>query len=112
MRGKLRKPGTLESLGESIENAKAAGVKVAMILLAGTGGTPWAERHERESVRFIQRLPLDKSDIVFISPLYGPDGTARPPLAAGAMEDQITRLRKALQSQVRVAPYDIREFVY
>lgn len=112
LRGKLRKPGTLESLGESIENAKAAGVKVAMILLAGTGGTPWAERHERESVRFIQRLPLDKSDIVFISPLYGPDGTARPPLAAGAMEDQITRLRKALQSQVRVAPYDIREFVY
>lgn len=112
LRGKLRKPGTLESMGESIANAKAAGVKVAIVLLAGTGGTRWADRHERESIRFIRRLPLDESDIVFISPLYGPDGTTEPPLAAGIMEDQITRLRKALRSQARVAPYDIREFVY
>ena len=112
LRGKLRKPGTLESLGTSIEHAKAAGVKVAMILLAGTGGTTWADRHERESVRFIQQLPLDGSDIVFISPLYGPDGTSEPPLSAGVMENQISRLKKALQGTVRVAPYDIREFVY
>ena len=112
LRKTLGKPGSLEAIAESIENAKAAGVRAAVILLAGTGGRAWAKQHIEESVRFIKRLPLDQSDILFVSPLYGRDGTGETPLAARDMEQQEDYLRQELARKVRVAPYDIREFIY
>jgi hypothetical protein len=112
LRETLGKPGSLDTIAESIENAKSAGVRVAVILLAGTGGRAWAKRHAEESVRFIKRLPLDQSDILFVSPLYGRDGTGEAPLTAGDMDRQVGHLRRELARKVRVAPYDIREFVY
>lgn len=112
LRKTLGKPGSLESIAESIENAKAAGVRTAVILLAGAGGRAWARRHEEESVRFIRRLPLDQTDILFVSPLHGRDGTGQTPLSSGDMERQISILRRGLADKIRVAPYDIRELVY
>ena len=112
LRETLRKPGSLPTIAESIGNAKAAGVRISVILLAGTGGRVWAKRHTEESVRFIKRLPLDQSDILFVSPLYGQDGTGETSLTAGEMEQQVDHLRRELSRKVRVAAYDIREFAY
>jgi len=112
LRERLNKPGPLGSVAESIENAKAGGVRVGLIVLAGAGGTAWAKRHTEETIRFIGRLPLDSSDIIFLSPLYGPDGTSEPALTASQMEGQMRDLRRGLEDKALVAPYDIREFVY
>jgi hypothetical protein len=112
LRHKLGKPGTLESMEESIRNAKAAGVSVGIILLAGAGGKTWADRHRKQSIRWIQRLPVETSDLVFISPLYGNDGVSGTALTEKEMFNQIADLRQALSPHVRVAPYDIREFFY
>lgn len=112
LRKALGKPGALETIAKSIENAKSAGVRAGVILLTGPGGRAWATRHVEASVRFIKRLPLDQSDFLFVSPLYGRDGTGHAALAAGDMERQVGHLRRALAGKVRMAPYDIREFVY
>jgi len=112
LRRHLGKPGTLRSIEESLENAKAAGVRVAVILLAGSGGHAWETPHLEESIRFIGRLPLDRSDIVFVSPLRGRDGTPGPALDARRLSDQMARLCRGLPQKARIAPYDIREFVY
>ena len=112
LRKRLGKPGALEILAETITNTKAAGVKVAVIVLAGPGGLTWAERHTQETLRFIKGLPLNQADMVYLSPLYGKDGTAEPPMGKAQIEAQMTRLRRGLAPQVLVAPYDIREFVY
>jgi radical SAM superfamily enzyme YgiQ (UPF0313 family) len=112
LREKLGKPGTPESIEESIRNAKAAGLRISVILLAGAGGKPWASRHMKQSIRLIQRLPLDASDIVYVSPLHGKEGTSETPLSAEETRRQVADLRQALAPRVRVAPYNIREFVY
>jgi hypothetical protein len=112
LRKKLGKPGSVKSVEESVRNAKTAGVRIGLILLAGAGGKTWSERHVTQSIRWIQRLPLDASDIVFVSPLYGKDGISEAPLSAKETQLQIAKLRRALAPRVRVALYDIREFVY
>jgi len=112
LRKTLGKPGSLETIAESIENAKSAGVRIAVILLAGAGGRAGAKSHREESVRFVRSLPLDQSDLLFLSPLYGGDGTGETPLKAGDMARQVESLRRELAPTVRVAPYDIREFTF
>jgi radical SAM superfamily enzyme YgiQ (UPF0313 family) len=112
LRSRLGKPGHLAAITESIQHAKAAGVRVALIILAGAGGQAWAEKHTQASIAYLRALPIDLADLVYISPLYGPDGTKQSPLSPTEMDSQIAKLRQALADKARVAPYDIREFVY
>ncbi len=112
LRKLLGKPGDLEEVTASLHRAKEAGLQVALILLAGAGGRLWGEKHLQDSIGYLQRLPIDTQDIVFVSPLCGPDGTDGPSCSSAEKNDQITHFRRVLKGKVRVAAYDIREFVY
>lgn len=112
LRQRLGKPGSLLQMEKSIRQAKAAGLKVAVILLVGAGGRAGEDGHIENSIRLVRRLPLEPSDIVFLSPLRGRQGAGEEPLSEIEMKEQILAFRKGFLDQACVALYDIREFAY
>lgn len=121
----LNKPSTVEQLMDTVHRVKAGGMSVGVIFLLGLGGRQFAERHERGIVNACRRLPLSAGDMVYLSPLVTTTGSAYAdwevqedirPLCAETLAEQeqrvVSALRSFLPAGVRVAPYDLREFVY
>ncbi len=120
----LNKPGSADEAVEFVTTLKAAGLKVAIILMLGAGGRRFARGHERDSATLLERLPLGADDIVYLSPFVRHAGSAYAERAADdGLEDlseaeraeQDAALRAAARrgvSAARVARYHIDEFVY
>jgi len=120
----LNKPGGAAEAAVLVRTLKRAGLSVAPILMVGVGGRRFAERHPARTLRLAAGLPLDRGDIVYLSPFREPEGSAYSDRAAAEGVEPLDDGEEALQYQalrdglrarlpgVRVARYDIREFVY
>jgi radical SAM superfamily enzyme YgiQ (UPF0313 family) len=120
----LNKPGDADSAPFFIATLKEAGLKVSIVLMIGIGGKRFAADHIENSLKMMERLPLEEGDIVYLSPFRERSGTSYAERAAGEMvepldrrerEAQYRRMRDAVRRMhpgVRVTRYDILEFVY
>ncbi len=120
----LNKPGSADQAADFVGLLKEAGLSVAVILMVGVGGRPFAAGHQRDSSELLGRLPLGEGDIVYLSPFvrHGDSPYAQraeeeglEELSAEERSAQDRALRAAARSAVpaaRVATYHIDEFVY
>ncbi len=120
----LNKPGSAEDSSRFVSTLKEAGLKVALIFMVGAGGRKFARDHLEATVALAKRLPLQKGDIVYLSPFQPEAGSAYNEAAEAAgvvdlTEDEIGREFAVLQDRIRqavpaatVTRYDIREFLY
>ncbi len=120
----LNKPGGADAAADFVADLKAAGLRVAVILMVGVGGRRFARAHVRDTEALLQRLALDAGDIVYLSPFVRQPGSAYDAHASAdglAELDEAERgaqyaaLREAARHaapDAKVALYAIDEFVY
>ncbi len=118
----LNKPGSQEELLEFVRVLKETGLFVGLIVMVGAGGYRFREAHFRETLKALAAMPLEPSDIVFLSPFVeDPRSTYRQrreaegirPLSEAEIEAELARLARAVRRLgLRAARYDIREFLY
>lgn len=110
----LGKPATAASITQAVVALKEARLSVGLIFLAGLGPA-----HVAASVELISRLPLEATDVVYVSPLVVPEGgalatalSARGLLGVDA-DAEASQLRAALAGgHAKVARYDVRRWLY
>lgn len=122
----LEKPGRTADGVEMVGRLKSAGIGVGIIILLGAGGWRYKAAHVRDTLGALSRMPLDAGDVIYLSPLVE-DRTASYAILtrkAGTVRlsvDELTAQETAIRSGIRsldfrspprVAPYDIRDFLY
>jgi len=120
----LNKPQRAEHGLEIIRALKAAGLAVGVIVMAGVGGDRFAGAHVARTLEFLNALPLDAGDLVYLSAFVDHPHTdyERAARAAGLrtlgpfeVRNQIRLLREGVRHDPagpRVARYDIADFMY
>ena len=120
----MDKPGRTVDAVALVRDLKAADLEVGLIFLVGAGGRRFADGHVLDTIRFGRSLPLDRRDLVYLSPfVQHPDSPyssradrdGLPTLAVEGIERQYALLRdgiRATHPHVRVARYDLRAFLY
>ncbi len=103
----LGKGGRVERVVEAVRDARAGGLRIGLMVLVGPGGESLAARHREETAGAIGNMQLDRSDVVFVSPL----GQSLPP---DRLETETIDLRRAIASatRARTSPYRLEEFQY
>jgi hypothetical protein len=121
----VRKPGRAADAVAAAKAIKAAGIRLAVIVMTGLGGDRFAAAHVADTIEALAAMPLGPDDFVYVSQLIEQAGTPYPQLAADqgirrltpgecvAQRDEIARaLRARFARPPRLATYDVREFVY
>jgi radical SAM superfamily enzyme YgiQ (UPF0313 family) len=122
----LGKPNTPEDVGRLVNECKAGGVAVGVIILVGAGGAKFERAHIQHTTQLVNALPLDNDDFIFLSELVDFSHSVYSeraahagiqPLGVEQVENQTQVLREGLlfrdpSHAPRVSCYDIREFVY
>lgn len=118
----VNKPGSRVELTAFVSELKEAGLAVSLILMIGLGGRAFQERHRGESLDTLAGLPLDRRDLLYLSPFVDPPDSAyatrlaaagSEPLTPKEIEDETLLWTAGLRARgLRVGRYDIREFVY
>ncbi|GAA5335613.1 radical SAM protein [Thermus hydrothermalis] len=112
----LRKPGHPREALPLVRALKGAGLGVGVILMVGAGGRPFAEAHFRESLALLAELPLDREDIVYLSPFQETPKTPYAALGLEPLPDVEGELKAWAEAVrrlgLRASRYDIREFLY
>ena len=116
------KPGSAAELKRFVGTLKEAGVQVSLIVMVGLGGREYRDRHRQASQELLLNLPLDRNDLVYLSPFveYRTGRYQRRRVEAGLtpmteteVDSELDRLAARLrQGESRVGRYDIREFIY
>ena len=122
----LEKPGTAADAVEVVRRLKGAGIGVGIIVLLGIGGRQYGRAHVRDTINVLAQMRLDAEDFIFLSPLVE-DRTASysvvaqtarvVPLSPDELKGQEAAIHTGIHSLgfrsiPRVAPYDIRDFLY
>ncbi|HKI47371.1 MAG TPA: hypothetical protein VKA08_18720, partial [Balneolales bacterium] len=102
------KPADLSLLEKTIGILKESEIQVALTALTGFHTEVNYLNHIDETVNFAEKLPLDDSDIFYLSPL------APSPLSDDISEQQIITLKNRLRhvTHAKVAPYLVNKFRY
>lgn len=121
----LRKPATAGEARELVQQLKAAGVHVGVIVMVGIGGTQYGEQHVSETLATVNAMRLDSGDILYLSPLAAElDSPYRQrereagihPLTEEETDQQLQSLKAGLRfepgKRPKVAVYDIQDFIY
>ena len=118
----LNKPGSQRELLAFVADLKAAGLFVGLIVMVGVGGRAFQERHFRDTLEALAAMPLDKGDVVFLSPFVEDPASAYharrqaegvPAMSEAEVEAELKRFAHAVRGLgLRAARYDIREFLY
>jgi NAD(P)-dependent dehydrogenase (short-subunit alcohol dehydrogenase family) len=122
----LGKPNQPSDVVKLVNDLKAGGVAVGVIVLVGAGGARFQEAHIRETAQVINAMPLDENDLIYFSQVVDYPGSTYSqraaeagilPLGSAEVEQQMVRLRAGLEfgdpaRAPKVSYYDIREFVY
>lgn len=116
------KPGSRAELTAFVRELKEAGLAVSLILMVGMGGKAWQERHREESLATLADLPLDRRDLLYLSPFVEEPGSVyverriaagADPLSPEEIEAETGVWAADLRARgLRVGRYDIREFIY
>ncbi|GLV47764.1 amino acid ABC transporter substrate-binding protein [Thermus sp. LT1-2-5] len=112
----LGKPGHPKEALALVGALKRAGLSVGVILMVGAGGRPFAQAHFRDSLALLAELPLDREDLVYLSPFQENPDTPYAALGLEPLPDVEEELKVwvgALRRMgLRASRYDIREFLY
>lgn len=126
LRRLLQKPGSANEAAEAVRLLKAAGWRVAIILLMNLGSREMAARHLEETIRSLTPLQLTKSDLIYLSPFVEPSNspylTAAPRLRQQLIREtnhdvntefQLWKTRiLSVHGDVKVSLYPIRQHLY
>ncbi|MCZ7650610.1 MAG: radical SAM protein [Thermoanaerobaculia bacterium] len=118
----VRKPGSAAECESFVAALKRAGIAVTPIVMVGLGGEGHRAAHRAATLASLARMPLDRRDLVYLSPFVEEPGSAyaaeRERLGLGPMGEteiaaEVTAIAAALRARgLRVGRYDIREFFY
>jgi radical SAM superfamily enzyme YgiQ (UPF0313 family) len=122
----LRKPGTAQEVLDAVKTIKDGGVSVGLIFMVGVGGDRFREEHFRDTVALIQEMPLNRDDMLYVSPFVATPGAPYlhqieeahiRPLTDEEIWAEEGRFKAALlpwarSRGVKISRYDVREFVY
>ncbi|MGQ9691896.1 MAG: radical SAM protein [Thermaceae bacterium] len=111
----LNKPGHPKEAIGLIRALKEAGLSVGVILLVGAGGEAFREEHFAQSLGLLSQLPLDREDLVYLSPFVEDLKTPYAQLGLKGVdpEEELPRFFQAVRRLgLKASRYDIREFVY
>jgi len=116
------KPGSARDLRQFVETLKAVGMQVSLIVIVGLGGREYRLAHREATRDLLFGLPLDRQDLVYLSPFVEhDDGAYRErrvaagltPMDEPEVESELAHLATELRGRgLRASRYDIREFVY
>jgi len=118
----IDKPGSRAELTAFVGELKSAGLAVSLIVMAGLGGRSFRDRHREETLATLADLPLDRRDLIYLSPFVEETGSAYverrtadgiEPMSLEEIEAEIALWAGALRGRgLRAARYEIRELVY
>lgn len=122
----LNKPGSAADVLNAVQTLKTAGVAVSVIVMAGVGGTMFADAHVRDTVALLNAMPLGSGDLIYLSDFREQPGSdyARHARQLGVHALSVTQVREqatairsgfvALDSTrpPQFARYAIDEFIY
>jgi len=119
----VNKPGSAVELRNFVQELKGASLSVCLILMVGLGGREYRSAHARASLEVLQRLPLDDSDLIYLSPFVEVPGSTDyserrtkaglTPMTEEETEAELQRLaQKIRRLDLKASRYDIREFIY
>ena len=120
----LRKPTTAQEAVEAVNEMKAGGVSVGVIVMLGIGGRSFGPAHVAGSAAALSGMELGQGDLVYFSPFFPDPRTEYPALAARAgleplSEAEMLAQRRAITAATRfrgrgpqLALYDVRTFAY
>ncbi|MEE8479112.1 MAG: radical SAM protein [Candidatus Neomarinimicrobiota bacterium] len=109
---------------ELTHNLKQGNINVGIILLIGAGGSKYSEKHQMESLKLLEQLPLGKGDIIYLSELYKTNSSYEDSMAEQNIplptRQEIrqwstefkSKLKKQYLKNVQVSVYDINQFFY
>jgi len=118
----VNKPGTAADAVQAVRDLKLAGVSVGVIAMIGLGGDRFAAQHTANTVAAIRAMPLDRTDVIYLSPYTPAPLTPYPAqaetagirsLTAQQIRAQTQAVRDALRAhfpQTRIAPYHVEGF--
>lgn len=107
LRRELGKSERLERFTGELRKARAAGVRVGVIVLVGPGGSKETLPHRRMTADAISRMGLGPQDLVYLSPLRGS-------MPAEQLRTQQDLLRRQIREHTaaRVSSYGMDGFRY
>ena len=119
----VNKPGSAAELVDFVGELKKASLSVCLILMIGVGGQEYRLEHARASLEALKRLPLDESDLVYLSPFVEGAKSADlatesaetrvPPMTEQEIEVELQRFARQVRGLgIKASRYDIREFIY
>lgn len=121
----VNKPQTAAEAVDLVHAAKRAGLHAGVIIMAGIGGRRYARRHVRATLDALAAMRLGRGDLIFISafapPAEGPyaeraaaEGVEalKPDEVEDQVDELMTGMRQSAGQGIRVARYDIEEFLY
>jgi len=121
----LKKPGTAMNAVATVNKMKQAGIAVGVIILLGAGGKKYSDAHVRDTVKTLNRMPLDAEDIIYFSELVELKSSSYQKLAyADALKplshQEIIQQQEQIESKLvfatedtpHISRYDVREFVF
>ena len=118
----VNKPGSAADAVQAVCDIKAGGIAVGVIVMVGLGGDRFAAQHVANTIKTVQAMPLNGSDVIYLSAYRPAPQTPYPALAAAAGIKPLTpeeekaqqqALQKALRARfprTRVAPYHVEGF--
>jgi len=122
--GWLRKPGHAADAVQAARAIKAGGVNVCIIVLLGAGGDRFGEGHVRDTIEAINAMGLGAGDLIYFSEFVPmpdqPYGQIAEWDKVGSLSvEQMCVQRREIEAKLKfaggplkIATYDIREFVY
>jgi len=118
----VHKPGSAAECEGFVAALKGAGIAVTPIVMVGLGGEGYREAHREATLASLARMPLDRRDLVYLSPFVEETGSVYAaerqrlglaPMGEEAIAAEVEAIAAALRSRgLRVGRYDIREFFY
>lgn len=123
----LKKPGSPAEAVDLVETLREAGIPVGVIVLLGAGGERYADGHISQTADVLAGMKLHREDLLYFADFVAdpkldyatragdtPDLQPLSPEACAAQRQHILSILKITEtdSPVRIASYDIREFVY
>ncbi len=118
----LNKPGSASELVDFVSMLKGVGLGVGLIVMVGVGGRAFQAAHRKDTLSALSRMPLDREDVVFLSPFVEDPASVYAqrrlqasiePIEGEALEAELAWFAKAVRAVgLRAARYDIREFLY
>ncbi len=107
LRASVQKSPDLGRVHDCVVAMKRGGVRVALTVLLGLGGASQAPAHRDATLAWLGELPLERSDLVYLSPL---DGAGETEAGAAALATWRQDLRD--RTEARVGSYRIERFAW